>query len=1036
MESHPFNPIFLISFFILLSSFSSISPVQYTQAGVYREIDWEGKYEKLENTTVESGSIQFCTSCWWNNSWDNGANDYFPILDPSFEPGPAPRDIHLIAHEGHIYGAGGWNAMGDPFNIRGKDLYDYDLDTRTMSILEGSIHTRAKNIMLAAQGDEIFMFGGLDVDDELITDTSIYNLTTQSWSAGEDLPHGAAGAITGIYENQVYLAASVEYPDPSDDILIYNISENTWDNMSLPFGLALPAGGIVGDKLYIHAGINDVFFYLNKTLVFNLTDETHHNISDSQYNFSHSRASVSGSDIYVLGGYYALTSTNIFDVFRFNTTDEKWDILGKMNSGRQGHGIAIWNDSLYLMGGSIQNEGYGGFQPSHSLEEFNLSTGKWDFPTLPRSFREHMSLLVDDDLYLFSGSIQQGLAPLPTNDTFVFNITSGESHMLNGSREDHPRGIAVENNGTIYVSGHIESIIEAYNITTDTWTTVNDTATSRLEYGAIHNGTIYYFYNETIWAFNVDNLSWWNTSVSNDIHGYATTLNEWIYVITKDEFLRYRPSDNSLEDLTPLPGNGLGTQLIAWDDYIVATRGNGGPEVYIYSPQDNDWWLIGQLNYGREYPSLAVNNNTIIVSGGQLIDSQAQYLVNTVEYLHVSQPARKAGWGNFTSELLDLGGPAVLGSLDWSYESNDLGTESRMRFRAGGTSEDLNASVFSGPTGLESEYYLSPGELWEGLGNVTHIQYEVNMTTRHPFQTGQVTEVEIFYDTLPQLEFTHPSIDVIVDNDINLTWIHDDPDSMENITLIYAPRNFSQDETVMAVLSEVNSSYVWNTTFVRNGEYLIKAIIEDENSSVTSIASGNVTIYHPEILESYSISSRVINPDIPVSVTVELNDNYDPDYQGYVLLELATELNISYNFTEFVPSSPHITILGSSKEMDSGDGGKIIFFNFTLDWNLLDEGIFLNPLPFLVSYNHSLAYQEYLHDFTGWEVSPHLTLYNDELLDITGPITGVVSDDSILAAGDEVRISGNLLFTSSGQTPTNLNLYLNGNSMNVSSTLR
>lgn len=98
----------------------------------------------------------------------------------------------------------------------------------------------------------------------------------------------------------------------------------------------------------------------------------------------------------------------------------------------------------------------------------------------------------------------------------------------------------------------------------------------------------------------------------------------------------------------------------------------------------------------------------------------------------------------------------------------------------------------------------------------------------------------------PQFAFVLPNEDVeLTDGDVKIQWTDSDPDSDAKITLWYEGSNGEVD-TIATDLSEdadgVGDMYTWHISALPVGDYLVKAVITDEENRTDVTAAGKVKI--------------------------------------------------------------------------------------------------------------------------------------------------------------------------------------------------
>ncbi|XP_037266286.1 kelch-like protein 12 isoform X6 [Falco naumanni] len=158
-------------------------------------------------------------------------------------------------------------------------------------------------------------------------------------------------------------------------------------------------------------------------------------------------ATTLGDMIYVSGGFDG--SRRHTSMERYDPNIDQWSMLGDMQTAREGAGLVVANGVIYCLGG------YDGLNILNSVERYDPHTGHWT-----------------------------NVTPMATKRSAVLPSLSPGA------------GVALLNDHIYVVGGfdgtaHLSSV-EAYNIRTDSWTTVTSMTTPRCYVGAtVLRGRLY-----------------------------------------------------------------------------------------------------------------------------------------------------------------------------------------------------------------------------------------------------------------------------------------------------------------------------------------------------------------------------------------------------------------------------------------------------------------------------------------------------------------------------------------------------------------
>jgi N-acetylneuraminic acid mutarotase len=281
---------------------------------------------------------------------------------------PRPRMAGATALSGKvIYTLGGiGGSAADTVAVEA-----YDTATRQWKSCAPMPQPRA-NFPAAAVGGKIFTFGGAAPDLRLLDSIDMYDIAADKWTAGvARLPVAMAGASAVNYGGKVYLF-----------------------------------GGCRSPMMFVHSS-----YYFNTTLVFDPADLSlkAHAPMPVARNMTYAGALV--DNLYVIGGMQSPGAT--FNG-SYNPGQNTWQTNPEMPEMRGGHGGAVVDDKILIIGGEYQK----------SVLVYDPHTQKWTFATEVNWGRNVLFIaVVDGVIYLMGGSDESG-NPLPYME--VGRLRNGE----------------------------------------------------------------------------------------------------------------------------------------------------------------------------------------------------------------------------------------------------------------------------------------------------------------------------------------------------------------------------------------------------------------------------------------------------------------------------------------------------------------------------------------------------------------------------------------------------------------------------------
>jgi len=180
------------------------------------------------------------------NTWSTGAN----------LPSPSRAEFGAVTNGTHIFVVGG-RAIGLALNI--VDVYDPSTDTWTrVSSMPISLATEYCVIYF---NGKIYVAGGRTGASPSINPVKtllIYDIATDTWSYGADLPFNVSDASAIVFDNKIYLFGGFDaYGNVLNTALIYDIATDTWSfGASMPKPRADAAVGRCSSRILVIGGWN------------------------------------------------------------------------------------------------------------------------------------------------------------------------------------------------------------------------------------------------------------------------------------------------------------------------------------------------------------------------------------------------------------------------------------------------------------------------------------------------------------------------------------------------------------------------------------------------------------------------------------------------------------------------------------------------------------------------------------------------------------------------------------------------------------
>ena len=218
----------------------------------------------------------------------------------------------------------------------------------------------------AVYGERLYVFGGVDGDQNVRTETFAYNSAGQTWETNHTpLPVPRRQAAAVVFGGKIYVIGGSNGSAPSDSVFAYDPDTETWE---LAGRLVTPREGCAAvvwrDNIYVLGGVTgtnvDNLRYLSDIEIFDTVARRGVAVSISlpEPPRANLAAAVFMGKLYVMGGMY-FGPVALVDALDDNG---QWTRLPDLRVPRAFTAAVVGLDGLYVLGG----EGFDG--PLRSVE--------------------------------------------------------------------------------------------------------------------------------------------------------------------------------------------------------------------------------------------------------------------------------------------------------------------------------------------------------------------------------------------------------------------------------------------------------------------------------------------------------------------------------------------------------------------------------------------------------------------------------------------------------------------------------------------
>jgi len=293
------------------------------------------------------------------------------------------------------------------------------------------LHARSHSAVTSFKG-KIYVFGGGGVGFRSLGSTEIYDPRGDVWSRGKDMPTIRSGAVAATLGDRIYvIGGGVKGPDGSFEFFkiveIYDPERDTWTSgpsMAMPHDY--PASVVLNGSIYVLGGhhpeatkggpMTDPGFSFCE--VFDPARGRWREIAPMPTARFAAAAVVFHNRILVLGGA-GLRDEGFrnFDIIEaYDPSRDRWSDAGfSLPWPAAGLGAFTYHDRLFVVGGNSGN------RIETRFASFDWNRGGWTELDPLRKGRIVMGVaIIDDTLYLIGGRGEDGKTPLSSVESYLF----------------------------------------------------------------------------------------------------------------------------------------------------------------------------------------------------------------------------------------------------------------------------------------------------------------------------------------------------------------------------------------------------------------------------------------------------------------------------------------------------------------------------------------------------------------------------------------------------------------------------------------
>ena len=259
---------------------------------------------------------------------------------------------------------------------------------------------------------KFYVAGGL-LEGVITTDLlQIYDVETNQWALGAEMPRGRNHHVTAALDGQVYFLEGTEslMPPPYTRYrtgYIYSVADNTWSRTApAPANRVAASAVVLDDSIYVVGGMlfdpsAEGEPAARSAQRYTPAQDAWDQLATVPKELEHSVATTLNGAIYLTGGREPQPSAG---VYRYDPLEDAWTEVTPMNEPRSAHVALVLHGKIYACGGERFLPETGA-EAIKSCEIYDPTSDSWSYgPELPMGIHGLTGFVFRDTLYLVGGS--------------------------------------------------------------------------------------------------------------------------------------------------------------------------------------------------------------------------------------------------------------------------------------------------------------------------------------------------------------------------------------------------------------------------------------------------------------------------------------------------------------------------------------------------------------------------------------------------------------------------------------------------------
>jgi N-acetylneuraminic acid mutarotase len=271
---------------------------------------------------------------------------------------------------------------------------------------------------VASSANAIYALAGTDEKGQLVLEVEKFDGT--QWVMETILPGIGLNAPTAsIINDQLYVVGGFvgRSSIPTDEVLVYDLSSSEWSNAA---NMPSPRGGhaavVLNGKIHVIGGGNSVSTLADHSQ-YDPETNTWRELAPLPRSKGSPAAVVVNGLLYAIGGRSGYSDFG--DVYIYDPAVDSWS-NGPSIEPRGTAGAVFYCDAIYLFGGESQSQK----QNLDSVLKLDLKTNTWEtLPPMPYPRKFARAVMFNNSVYIVGGSVLTANSHSPKGSASVIQFT-------------------------------------------------------------------------------------------------------------------------------------------------------------------------------------------------------------------------------------------------------------------------------------------------------------------------------------------------------------------------------------------------------------------------------------------------------------------------------------------------------------------------------------------------------------------------------------------------------------------------------------